>query len=74
MFNKATGKAFQFTFIFLVFLDMVNGESFAHLPSEFFIKLIITVTLAIFSLSFFFLSRAASVEEPEEDFTNGEKS
>ena len=55
VFDKATGKSFQFTFLFLIALEFVSGNYLTNLPTEFFIKLIISVTLAIFSLSFFFL-------------------
>ena len=72
MFNQATGKAFQFTFLFLVALEIISKNYLAHLPGEFFIKLIISVTLAIFSLSFFFLNRAGGDEETEENFAHGE--
>jgi len=72
MFNKAAGKAFQFTFIFLIALEIVNGDALAHLPGEFFIKLIISVTLAIFSLIFFFLSRPGVDEEVDDEFDTGE--
>ena len=71
MFNKATSMAFQFTFLFLVVLEIISKNILAHLPGEFVIKLIITVTLAIFSLTFFFLNRAGDTEETEDDFTNG---
>ncbi len=71
MFNKATGKAFQFTFLFLVVLEIIGKNFLAHLPGEFLIKLIISVTLAIFSLSFFFLNRAGDAEETEDNFANG---
>ena len=72
MFNKAAGKSFQFTFIFLIFLEMISRNLLAHLPPAFFLKLIIAVTLAIFSLTFFFLSRSDSDEDIEGGFTNGE--
>ena len=72
MFNQATGKAFQFTFLFLIALEIISKNYLAHLPGEFFIKLIISVTLAIFSLSFFFLNRAGGDEETEENFAHGE--
>jgi len=72
MFNKAAGKAFQFTFIFLIFLEMISRNYLAHLPPSFFLKLIIAVTLAIFSLTFFFLSHSDSDEDIEDDFINGE--
>lgn len=72
MFNKAAGKSFQFTFIFLIFLEMISRNYLAHLPAEFFLKLVIAVTLAIFSLTFFFLSRSDSDEDIEDGFINGE--
>ena len=72
MFDKATGKSFQFTFLFLIALEFVSGNYLTDLPTEFFIKLIISVTLAIFSLSFFFLNRAGGDLEAEDEFTNGE--
>lgn len=72
MFDKATGKSFQFTFLFLIALEFVSGNYLTNLPTEFFIKLIISVTLAIFSLSFFFLNRAGGDLEAEDEFTNGE--
>jgi hypothetical protein len=71
MFNKATGKAFQFTFLFLVALEFMSSSYLTQLPGEFFIKLIISVTLAIFSLTFFLLNRAGDVGETEDDFANG---
>jgi hypothetical protein len=72
MFNKAAGKSFQFTFIFLIFLEMISRSYLAHLPTAFFLKLVIAVTLAIFSLTFFFLNRSDSDEDAEDDFINGE--
>ena len=72
MFDKATGKAFQFTFLFLVFLEFASDSLLSHLPGEFFIKLIIMVTLAIFSLTFFFLNRAGDAPGPEDDFSDGD--
>ena len=68
IFDKATGKAFQFTFIFLIILEIVSGSYLAHLPGEFFIKLTIAVTLAIFSLTFFFLNRDWGGNEVEDEF------
>ena len=68
MFNRATGRAFQFTFLFLIVLEIVSKNLLSHLPGEFFIKLIISVTLAIFSLTFFFLNR---VDDNEDDFATG---
>ncbi len=72
MFNKATGKAFQFTFLFLVAFEFVNDDFIAGLPSEFVIKLILAVTLAIFSLTFFALSRVDEHPEHEDEFNSGE--
>ncbi len=72
MFNKATGKAFQFTFLFLVALEVIGMNYLDHLPGEFFIKLIISVSLAIFSLTFFFLNRAGDAGETDDHFGNGE--
>ena len=72
MFDKATGKAFQFTFLFLVPLEFASDGLLSHLPGEFFIKLIIMVTLAIFSLTFFFLNRAGDAPGPEDEFSNGD--
>lgn len=73
MFNKASGKAFQFTFLFLVALEIISKNVLANLPGEFLIKLIISVTLAIFSLTFFFLNHDGDVGETEDDFSNGDK-
>jgi cobalamin synthase len=72
IFDKATSKAFQFTFIFLIILEFVSGRYLVHLPGEFFIKLIIAVTLAIFSLTFFFLNRDWGGSEVEDEFGNGD--
>ena len=72
MFNKATGKSFQFTFIFLIFLEMISRSHFAYLPTEFFLKLTIAVTLAIFSLTFFYLSRSDSYDDTADEFTKSE--
>ena len=65
MFNKATGKAFQFTFLFLIFFEFVSKSYLTHLPGEFFIKVIVSVTLGIFSITFFFLNRAGDIGEGE---------
>ena len=65
MFNKATGKAFQFTFLFLIFFEILSKYYLTHLPGEFFIKVIVSVTLAIFSITFFFLNRAGDIGEGE---------
>lgn len=65
MFNKATGKAFQFTFLFLIFFEIVSKNYLTHLPGEFFIKVIVSVTLGIFSITFFFLNRAGDIGEGE---------
>ncbi|MEE8295146.1 MAG: hypothetical protein V3R64_05500 [Sphingomonadales bacterium] len=65
MFNKATGKAFQFTFLFLIFFELVSKFYLTHLPGEFFIKVIVSVTLGIFSITFFFLNRAGDIGEGE---------
>jgi len=65
MFNKATGKAFQFTFLFLIFFEIISKNFLTDLPGEFFIKVIISVTLAIFSVTFFFLNRSGDIGESE---------
>lgn len=72
MFNKATGRAFQFTFLFLIALEFASESYLSHLPGEFFVGLTISVTLAIFSLAFFFLNRAGDAGGIEDDFANGE--
>lgn len=65
MFNKATGKAFQFTFLFLIFFEFLSKSYLTHLPGEFFIKVTVSVTLGIFSITFFFLNRAGDIGEGE---------
>jgi len=65
MFNKATGKAFQFTFLFLIFFEIISKNFLTDLPGEFFIKVIISLTLAIFSVTFFFLNRSGDIGESE---------
>ncbi len=65
MFNKATGKAFQFTFLFLIFFEILSKNYLADLPGEFFVKVIVSVTLAVFSISFFFLNRSGDIGDDE---------
>ena len=74
MFNQATGKAFQFTFLFLIALEFASKSLLAELPGEFFVKATITFSLAFFSLSFFFLNRAKNDGESDDDFYAGENS
>jgi len=70
MFNQATGKAFQFTFLFLIALEFLSDTLLVSMPGEFFVKLIITFTLAFFSLTFFFLNRAQAGAEDDFDDDN----
>ena len=70
MFNQATGKAFQFTFIFLIALEFASDTLLANMPGEFFVKLTITFTLAFFSLTFFFLNRAQDGTDDGFDVEN----
>jgi uncharacterized membrane protein len=69
MFNKATSTAFKATFVFLVFLEIVSTNFTADMPGEFFVKLIMTVTLAVFSVTFFILNRSVKHWEEEGDET-----
>ncbi len=72
MFNQATGKAFQFTFIFLITLEFVSKGFLADLPGVFFVKATISFSLAFFSLTFFYLNRGRNDSEPDDNFVNGE--
>jgi hypothetical protein len=67
-YKRAAEKAFSFTFIFLIFLDIMIENVWANLPAEFLINVIVSFSLATFSLSFFFFSRSHSDEDAEDDF------
>lgn len=56
-FNQAARKAFSLTFVFMVVLQMLTRRHFTDLPTDFFINVILTFSLGVFSLTFFFLVR-----------------
>ena len=68
VYKRAAERAFAFTFVFLVFLDYMTGNSWSHLPTEFVADLILAASLAFFSLSFFVFNRAGDTDEGEDDF------
>ena len=67
VFKQAMAKSWSVTFVLLVFLEVFVKERWLWLPSEFFIQVVVAIMLAVFSVTFFYLSRADS----EDDFEEG---
>lgn len=65
--NKACVKAFSFTFVFLILLEPTTEKYLTELPADFFINLILSFSLGVFSLTFFSLIRSDG-DEIEDDF------
>lgn len=68
VYERAAGKSFSFTLIFLVVMAFVTRRNFIGLPTEFFILAILSVSLAFFSLTFFYLSQTEKSDEGEDNF------
>lgn len=68
VYKRAAEKGFAFTFIFLLIMDVVTDKVVTDLPPKFFIEVVIAASLAIFSLSFFFLNRETDDREDDDDF------
>ena len=66
VYKRAAERAFAFTFIFLLFMDFMIGRFWTELPADFVIEVVIAVSLALFSLSFFLFNRDDG--EDEDDF------
>lgn len=64
--KQAMSKSWTVTFIFLTFLEVFVKERWLWLPSEFFIQVVLALMLAVFSLTFFYLSRANGGDDYEE--------
>ena len=65
VYKRAAERAFSFTFIFLLFMDVMTGGMFSVLPAEITIKIVIAVSLAIFALSFFIFNRTSDGEDDD---------
>lgn len=68
VYERAAGKSFSFTLIFLVVMAFVTRKNFIGLPTEFFILAIYSVSLAFFSLTFLYLSQTGKSDEGEDNF------
>ena len=67
-YRAAAEKAFAFTFIFLLGLQIAMDKGVA-LPAEATVEIIIAVTLGIFAITFFWVARDTSDED--DDFDEG---
>jgi len=68
VYERAAVKSFSFTLILLVVMAFVTRKNFIGLPTEFFILAILSVSLAFFSLTFFYLSQTGKSDEGEDNF------
>ncbi len=68
VYRRASEKGFAFNFIFLLIMDVVTDNLVTDLPPKFFIDVVIAASLAIFSLSFFFLNRKSNADEGDDEF------
>lgn len=66
--RKAGFGAWTATFIVLVFLSAVTRRTFADVPAETIIQMVLSVSLAAFAIAFFWLSR--DVADDEDDFAD----
>ncbi|MEM7114427.1 MAG: hypothetical protein AAF614_18475 [Chloroflexota bacterium] len=64
--KQAMAKSWSATFVLLVFLEVFVKERWLWLPSEFFLQVVITIMLAVFSITFFYLSRESGEDDYEE--------
>jgi len=64
-YKRAAERGFALTFVFLLLMDFLTGRFFVDLPAEFAIQIILAISLAIFSLSFFIFTREEGDEEPD---------
>ena len=67
MFKRACAKAFEFTFIVLIAMDVISGKYLTDLPSDFFIKIVLAISMAIFALTFFYFNRGENEDEFDEE-------
>jgi len=67
MLTRASTLAFSVTFVTLLALQVLSGKIFTDQPAAFFIQIALMVSLYVFSISFFILSR-----DTEEDDEFGE--
>lgn len=63
--KQAMAKSWQVIWILLVLFEIVADEFLLTLPTEFFVQCIIAIMLAIFSITFFYLSWVDSREDYE---------
>ncbi len=57
VYKRAAERAFALTFVFLLFMDIMTGRTLSGLSAEVAIKIVIAVSLAIFSISFYLFNR-----------------
>lgn len=69
VFNRACVMAFSLTFVILIALEPLTRRFFEHLPTPFFINLILGLSLGVFSVTFFRLSHD---DEDDDDFDVGD--
>lgn len=70
MFRRAALIAFSYSFVLLVLLDLVSRKSLVYLSAPLVINLVLSFMLAVFSISFYLLSR---LDEPDDDEPNDEE-
>jgi len=68
MFQRAGIKAFSFTFVFLVVLDVVTKREFVEFPTPFYINLILAFSLGVFSITYFRLVHSSGADEHDDEF------
>ncbi len=66
MLARASTLAFSITFVTLLALQVLSGKVFADQPPAFFIGIALMVSLYVFSISFFVLSR--ETEDDDDEF------
>ena len=63
VFRTACVRTFTFMFVLLILAEPLSDRFLLHLPTNFFINVILAATLAMFSLSFLLLNRDDDDEE-----------
>ncbi len=72
MLARASTLAFSITFVALLALQVLSGKFFTNQPPAFFIGIALMVSLYVFSISFFVLSRDTEDDDDFEDDDLGE--
>lgn len=72
VYKRAAERAFALTFIFLLFMDVMTGRALSNLSAEVAVKMVIAVSLAIFSVSFYLFNRVS--DDDTDGFADEERS